>query len=195
MEQGLHVARQGGDDSGLARTVSEAIVERRLLALEYYKPNEDEFTERTVEPYALINGREGWYVAAFDPARDAVRHFRLDRIKSVRVTATPFEPRAEVDPARDVEGWPRTGEVEASRVARIWVSPERARWAREERRVAEELADGAVVVELPFKGTASAEGTRYLYPDERTGYIEVATQSDCTWGITITQTVRAYVAV
>jgi proteasome accessory factor C len=153
MEQGLHVARQGGDDSGLARTVSEAIVERRLLALEYYKPNEDEFTERTVEPYALINGREGWYVAAFDPARDAVRHFRLDRIKSVRVTDTRFEPRAEVDPARDVEGWPRTGEVEASRVARIWVSPERARWSREERRVAEELADGSVVVELPFKGT------------------------------------------
>jgi proteasome accessory factor C len=153
MEQGLHVARQGGDDSGLARTVSQAIVERRLLALEYYKPNEDEFTERTVEPYALINGREGWYVAAFDPARDAVRHFRLDRIKSVRVTDTRFEPRAEVDPARDVEGWPRTGEVEASRVARIWVSPERARWSREERRVAEELADGSVVVELPFKGT------------------------------------------
>ena len=152
MEQGLHVARQGGDDSGLARTVSGAIVERRLLALEYYKPNEDEFTERTVEPYALINGREGWYVATFDPARDAVRHFRLDRIKSVRVTDTRFEPRAEVDPARDVEGWPRTGEVEASRVARIWVSPERARWSREERRVAEELADGSVVVELPFKG-------------------------------------------
>jgi proteasome accessory factor C len=152
MEQGLHVARQGGDDSGLARTVSEAIVERRLLALEYYKPNEDEFTERTVEPYALINGREGWYVAAFDPARDDVRHFRLDRVKSVRVTDTTFEPRPEVDPARDVEGWPRTGEVEASRVARIWVSPERARWSREERRVAEELADGSVIVELPFKG-------------------------------------------
>jgi hypothetical protein len=50
-------------------------------------------------------------------------------------------------------------------------------------------------VELPFRGTASAEGTRYLYPDERTGYIEVATQDDCTWGLTITQTVRAYVAV
>jgi proteasome accessory factor C len=152
MEQGLHVARQGGDDSGLARQVSEAIVARRLLVLEYYKPNEDEFTERTVEPYALINGREGWYVGAFDLSRDAVRHFRLDRIKAVRVTDTTFEPRPEVDPARDVEGWPRTGEVEASRVARIWVSPDRARWAREERRVAQELADGSVVVELSFAG-------------------------------------------
>ena len=39
-------------------------------------------------------------------------------------------------------------------VARVWVSPERARWLREERTVVEELADGAVVVELPYAGTA-----------------------------------------
>ena len=100
-----------------------------------------------------MNGREGWYVAAFDPAKDSVRHFRLDRIKSAVVTEEKFKPRSEVDPAADVDGWPRTGEVPASRVARVWVSPERARWAREERRVAEELADGSVIVELSFAGT------------------------------------------
>ena len=108
---------------------------------------------RTVEPYALVNGREGWYVASFDPERDAVRHFRLDRIRSAEVTDTAYEPRPEVDPAADVDGWPRTGEVPASRIARVWISPERARWAREERRVAEELADGAIVVELSYAGT------------------------------------------
>jgi proteasome accessory factor C len=58
-----------------------------------------------------------------------------------------------VHPAAEVDGWLRTGEVEASRVAQVWVSPERARWAREERRVSRELADGSVVVELTFKGT------------------------------------------
>jgi proteasome accessory factor C len=128
------------------------VADRRLLRLEYYKPNEDEFSERVIEPYALINGREGWYVAAFDPAKDDVRHFRLDRIKVAEATGERFEPRPEVDPAADVDGWPRTGEVEASRRARVWISPERARWAREERVVAEELADGAVVVELGFAG-------------------------------------------
>ncbi|MGH2889689.1 MAG: WYL domain-containing protein, partial [Solirubrobacteraceae bacterium] len=51
-----------------------------------------------------------------------------------------------------VDGWLRTGEVEASRTARVWVSPERARWAREERHVATELVDGSVVVERGFKG-------------------------------------------
>ena len=81
MEQGLQVASASGDDSGVARQISEAIVANRLVELEYYKENEDELVKRRVEPYALTNGREGWYVASFDPARDGMRHFRLDRIK------------------------------------------------------------------------------------------------------------------
>jgi predicted DNA-binding transcriptional regulator YafY len=153
MEQGLQVASGAGDDSAIARVVSRAISESHQLRLEYYKANEDEFSERVVEPYALINGREGWYVASFDPAREAVRHFRLDRVKTAEVLDAAFTPRPEVDPAADVEGWPRTGEVEASRVARVWISPDRARWSREQRRVAQDLADGSVVVELPYKGT------------------------------------------
>jgi proteasome accessory factor C len=152
MEQGLQIASAGADDSRVARVVSEAIAHRRLLRLEYYKANEDEFSEREVEPYALINGREGWYVASFDPAKDDVRHFRLDRIKTAEVLDATFSPRPEVDAAADVEGWPRTGEVEASRTARVWISPERARWAREERSVVQELVDGALVVELSFAG-------------------------------------------
>jgi predicted DNA-binding transcriptional regulator YafY len=153
MEQGLQVAHAGGDDSEVARVVSTAIVERLIIELEYYKENEDEIVERRVEPYALTNGREGWYVASFDPERDGMRHFRLDRIKRVTVTDETFEPRPEVDPAAEVGGWLRTGEVEASRTARVWVSPERARWAREARRVVEERSDGAVVVELSFAGS------------------------------------------
>ncbi|MBV9339204.1 MAG: WYL domain-containing protein [Solirubrobacterales bacterium] len=159
VHEGLQIAAPGGDDAEIAAVVSSAIARRHMLSFEYYKENEDEFSTRTVEPYALINGREGWYVAAFDPSRDDVRHFRLDRFKSAAVTEDSFEPRPDVDPAADVDGWPRTGEVPASRRARVWISPDRARWAREERTVTEELEDGAVVVE---RGFASL---RYLVRD------------------------------
>jgi proteasome accessory factor C len=151
-QDGLQVASPGGDDAEIAAVVSLAIADRRLLSFEYYKENEDEFSVRTVEPYALINGREGWYVASFDPARNAVRHFRLDRFKSATVTDERFTPRPDVDPAADVDGWPRTGEVPASRRARVWISSERARWAREERTVVAELEDRSVIVELGFAG-------------------------------------------
>jgi proteasome accessory factor BC len=150
--EGLQVAPPGADDREISLVVSRAIAGRRLLSFEYYKENEDEFSTRTVEPYALINGREGWYLASFDPLRASVRHFRLDRIKSATVTEERFEPRPDVDPAADVDGWPRTGEVPASRRARVWVSADRARWAREERTVTAELPDGSVIVELRFAG-------------------------------------------
>ncbi len=152
IHEGLQFSDPGGDNVEIAGVVSSAIAKRRLLTFEYYKENEDEFTTRLVEPYALINGREGWYVASFDPTRDSVRHFRLDRIKSASVTDEGFEARPDVDPAADVDGWPRTGEVPASSRARVWISQERARWAREERHVVSELQDGSLIVELGFAG-------------------------------------------
>jgi proteasome accessory factor C len=152
MEQGLQVAATSGDDSDVARKVSKAIVARKMIEIEYYKENEDQLSPRRVEPYALTNGQEGWYVASYDPEREGVRHFRLDRIKQVTVTDERFEPRPEVDPAAEVDGWLRTGEVPASATARVWVSPDRARWAREARRVVEEWSDGSVIVELSFAG-------------------------------------------
>jgi len=152
VHEGLQFSTPGGEDAEIVATVSRAISRRRLLSFEYYKENEDEFSTRLVEPYALINGREGWYLGSFDPQRESVRHFRLDRIKSATATDETFEPRPDVDPAADVDGWPRTGEVPASRRAQVWMSPERARWAREERGVIAELEDGSVIVELGFAG-------------------------------------------
>ena len=150
--EGLQIAPTTYDDPELTRTINAAIAESRLLELDYYKENEDEFTKRRVEPYALINGREGWYLFTFDHIRQATRHFRLDRIKGARMLDDTFEPRDEVDVTADLEGWPRTGTLPTSRVARVWISPERARWERERRRVVDELTDGALIVELPFAG-------------------------------------------
>jgi proteasome accessory factor C len=152
MEQGLQVAEGTGDDSQVARLLSRAIVSHKLVELEYYKVNEDELTVRRVEPYALTNGREGWYLAAYDPGKSAVRHFRLDRVKRAELAKESFKPRPEVVAAETAD-WLRTGQVEASRTARVWVSPERARWARERWQVADEWEDGSVVVEVSFAGT------------------------------------------
>ena len=152
MEQGLQVAHVGTDDSAVTRVISKAIKSHVLLELDYYKENEDEYSARRVEPYALINGREGWYVATFDPAKGDVRHFRLDRVRRAELTDEHFEPRPEVNPSADVDGWPRTGEVSASRTARVWISPERARWAREQRKVVGVWDDGSIAVELSFAG-------------------------------------------
>jgi proteasome accessory factor C len=153
-EEGLEIASASGGDAEVARLVNEAIGESRILDLDYYKENEDTFTKRSVEPYRLENGKEGWYVECYDLTKDGVRHFKLDRIREATLSKQSFEPRPEVEELAGVEGWMTHGEVPTAHVARVWVSPERARWLREERTVVEELADGAVVVELPYAGTS-----------------------------------------
>lgn len=150
-QAGLHIASSRGDDSNIATEISRAIQDQSLLAIEHYKEDKDEFTSRTIEPYSLMNGREGWYVHSWDRERDASRDFRLDRIKSVNALDETFERREGMEP--DLHGWPKTGEVPSSTMALIWIEPERAKWAREEMTVAAELRDGAILVELPFGGT------------------------------------------
>jgi proteasome accessory factor C len=151
-EEGLEIA-PGRDDSEVVATVNDAIQRRRVLELKYYKENEDEFTKREVEPYQLVNGPEGWYLGCFDLAREDTRHFRLDRMKEATITKREFEPRDGVAERLASQEWLAHGEVTTAGVARVWVSPERARWLREERTVVEELEDGAVVVEVPYGST------------------------------------------
>jgi proteasome accessory factor BC len=149
--EGLQIASPTVADD-VARRVEHAVHEQRLLEIDYYAVNEDRYSHRVVEPYALFNGTDAWYVAALDPEKDGLRHFRLDRIKSAEVLPRTFERRANLDPIADIGGWASGGSVGGSQVARVRISPEQARWAREKHPVLAELEDGAVVVELTFKG-------------------------------------------
>jgi predicted DNA-binding transcriptional regulator YafY len=148
VEEGLQIAAPNVADD-VAHTVERAVHESRLLTIEYWSA-EEKLSERTVEPYALFNGREAWYVAAFD---DRLKHFRLDRIKSAEALDEHFERRPDLDPIADVGGWPRTGKIEGARIARVWISPDQARWAREKHDLVADLEDGAAVVELSFSST------------------------------------------
>ena len=129
-----------------------AIEDRRLLELDYYVENEDRFSAAQIEPYALMNGREGWYVSAYDPAKEDMRHFRLDRIKRARSSTTHVRAAPRPRPARRHRGLAAHRRGRGSRVAHVWISADQARWAREERTVIAELEDGAIVVEWAFKG-------------------------------------------
>ena len=92
-----------------------------------------------------------------------MRHFRLDRIKPRRGHSTSATSRA---PTSTRPPTSRAGRAPArsrrSRIARVWISPEQARWAREERSVVAELDDGSIVVELGFEGDATGSSSEVL---------------------------------
>ena len=118
------------------------------------RPTRTSSPSATVEPYALINGREGWYVASLRPgARTTCATSASTASRRAEVLDERFEPRPEVDPAADVEGWPRTGEVDGlAHRARLDLARARALGARGAHASPQELADGALIVELSFAG-------------------------------------------
>ncbi len=123
----------GGPEEGLVATLSDAIRLRRLVELEYLKEEEGTPTVHLVEPYTIERRLPHWYVHTWDRTRDDERSFRLDRMRSARLTDDEFEPREAFEP----------GGLGGTLVARVLYSPAVARWEVE--RGATPLADGTAI--------------------------------------------------
>jgi predicted DNA-binding transcriptional regulator YafY len=126
----------GTEEEDLVKTLSDAIRERRLVEIEYQKEGEETWSQRTIEPYALERELPNWLVHAWDRTRDAERSFRLDRMRSAKLSKDRYEPREGFDPH----------EFRDARVARILYSPDVARWQLE--RGATPLRDGSALREI-----------------------------------------------
>jgi predicted DNA-binding transcriptional regulator YafY len=80
-----------------------------------------------------------WRVHTWDLSVDGARTFRLDRMRSARLTSDSFEVRDEFDPSY----------LRNPRVARLLHLPAVARWKLE--RGARPLTDGSAIAEVPYK--------------------------------------------
>ena len=84
------------DEEELVATLSRGIAERRVVAIEYMK--EGTPSERLVEPYTFERVLPHWIIHTWDRSSDGERSFRLDRMRSARLTKERFEPRDGFDP-------------------------------------------------------------------------------------------------
>jgi predicted DNA-binding transcriptional regulator YafY len=69
-----------------------ALTRFSLSQIDYYSPDSNETTRRTVEPFALLSTQENWLLVAWCRLRKAYRTFRLDRIQSLTILHEQFEP-------------------------------------------------------------------------------------------------------
>ena len=126
-------------EEALVKTLSTGAEQRRVVEIEYLKEGDDTPNVRTVEPYSFERELPHWRVHTWDRTVDGPRTYRLDRMRSARLTEERFEPREGFDPSYMTE----------PRIARLWHSPAVARWKVE--RGARPLTDHAALAELPFK--------------------------------------------
>jgi proteasome accessory factor BC len=127
------------EEERLIRTLSEAMREHRLVEFQYLKPGETVASTRAVEPYFFRRELPYWYVDVWDRDREAVKTFRLDRMRDARKLKDRFEPRPGIVQSS----------FEDAQTARVLFSKVVARW-RLERGAARPLSGGAAVEDTRF---------------------------------------------
>lgn len=158
-----------GQDEEVSRkvgTLESAVARRKRVRFDYYAISQDETTRREVEPYALSLLDGTWYMTGWDTGREAVRQFRLSRIRGRIVFATKKDAN-DFEAPENFErrsGGPRApwqlGEPDRS--ASIRLSPEAFAAARRKypRAIPESGNEegGQHVVSTPFSGERQLAG-------------------------------------
>jgi predicted DNA-binding transcriptional regulator YafY len=89
-------------DAGVLATLATACRDQLQVGF-HYRDLHGKASVRTVEPHALVHTGNHWYLVAWDPARDAWRTFRIDRVQAAPRTGAHFAPRAA--PAGDLRAY------------------------------------------------------------------------------------------
>lgn len=74
--------------------LQKAVASKHVLKLNYVSNNQNELTERHVEPIGLFYYSAAWHLIAWCRLRNGFRDFRCDRIKQLKPTGEVFQPRS-----------------------------------------------------------------------------------------------------
>jgi proteasome accessory factor BC len=135
---------------GRLAKLETAISKQRTVKFAYRAMTSGKSTERTLNPYGLLHDRGVWYVVGADLDRDAIRTFRVSRIRGDIRFATRRErdfrvpPEFDIDEYRGRAAW-QFGDPGGE--ARIQVRPETAWWVERAFAGSGRLEDGVFVTE------------------------------------------------
>lgn len=126
-----------------------ALRRRRVVELEYHRPNDTEPDHRIVRPYGVLFSRGAWYLAGWNEGVDGMRLFRIDRIGEVTITDRGYEIPEDFDPdSLMVDGRPWVSEAPVPTMT-VRYSAAIARWIAERDGLPLE-SDGTAVRTLPL---------------------------------------------
>ncbi|MEU6548034.1 WYL domain-containing protein [Streptomyces sp. NPDC046859] len=102
--------------------------------------------EAEVDPWSLVVRYGRWYLLCHSHRADAVRTYRVDRVRTVQATTQRFEPPPGLDPVAVLEENLGVGWAYPTRVVFDLPPAEVARWIRPPMGRLEPLGDGCVLV-------------------------------------------------
>ena len=127
----------GPSEEDLVSTLARGMREHRLVEIEYQKESDVQPSTRVIEPYKFERALPWWYVHTWDRTSDGERSFRLDRMRSAKLTREKFDAREDFEPVR----------LRNARRALVLYTPAIARYEVE--RGARRLTDKSALREIP----------------------------------------------
>lgn len=102
-------------DPGTTATLVQACSDRRRLRIGYRSEAGSEWLV-DVDPWAVVVRHGRWYLLCRSHAKDAVRAYRVDRVRTVEILDDTFTPPADLEPVAMLEahlavGWEYDVEV------------------------------------------------------------------------------------
>ncbi|GGT02181.1 helix-turn-helix transcriptional regulator [Streptomyces chromofuscus] len=96
-------------DPAVTSELVEAIAARRRVSVTYHSEAGNQW-QAEVDPWSLVVRHGRWYLLCHSHRADAIRTYRVDRIRAVRSTGHKFEPPQALDPVAVLEenlglGW------------------------------------------------------------------------------------------
>ena len=143
---------------GILKTINRAILEHRVLAIEYQSLASDRPTKRSIEPYAIALYQSSLYIVGIPIGTDEdhpapFRHWKLDRFRKAIAEDEWFSPRKDLDIERHLRESMGIFGGGKTRKFRVWVSGMAARFVLEDPwhpdQVITRKRDGSIELTVP----------------------------------------------
>jgi predicted DNA-binding transcriptional regulator YafY len=134
--------------------VSQAVLDRRRLQIEYLTRDRMEVTSREISPLQLVHYRENWLLDAWCHWRGGIRTFSLDAIQAVSTTTIAADDVSPEELAKHFESGYGIYSGQAIHRAKLKFTAARAQWVSRETWHSDQttryLEDGSYLLEVPY---------------------------------------------
>jgi predicted DNA-binding transcriptional regulator YafY len=135
------------------KAVLEGCLKKKCLSFTYYSPATEEKSERTVEPYHLLNYMGTWHTIGYCHLRKEIRDFALSRISEAKVLTESFKTPADFDFKKYFLSTFGLYKGKSAKEVTLRFTPEKSKWIKDQiwhrNQKVRHLDDGSLEISFP----------------------------------------------
>jgi predicted DNA-binding transcriptional regulator YafY len=152
------------------KAVLEGCLKKKCLSFTYYSPATEEKSERTVEPYHLLNYMGTWHTIGYCHLRNEIRDFALSRISGAKVLTESFKIPADFDFKKYFLSTFGLYKGKSTKEVTLRFTPEKSKWIKDQiwhkNQKVKLLEDGSLEISFPVSDFSEIKREILKHGDE-----------------------------